>query len=108
VISLATISPTPKPESGFISSMTLTVNKRGRSATSAPYDAIKVTVKGIYNSGESFNTPASVHINVREVEKMKTTLTYFCWLCLLFGIAGGSANAQESDSKEGRQFGNAP
>lgn len=35
---------------------------------------------------------------------MKTTLTYFCWLCLLFAIAGGSANGQESDSKEGRQF----
>lgn len=47
------------PPTGTVS---MTVNKRGRSATSAPYDAIKVTVKGIYNSGESFNTPASVHI----------------------------------------------
>ena len=35
---------------------------------------------------------------------MKNALMYFCWLCLLFGVAGGSASGQESDRKEGHQF----
>jgi hypothetical protein len=31
---------------------------------------------------------------------MKTTLTYFCWLCLVLGVAGNAVSGQEASSKE--------
>jgi hypothetical protein len=37
-------------------------NKNGGLTGSAPYDAIQVTVKGRYNSGQSYSTLGSVHI----------------------------------------------
>lgn len=35
---------------------------------------------------------------------MKNTLTYLCWLCLVFGAVGNIAKGQGTDSSEGRQF----
>lgn len=35
---------------------------------------------------------------------MKTTLTYFCWLCLVLGVAAGIAEGQESGSKQSQEF----
>lgn len=48
------------PPTGTVS-MTVN-NKNGGQTGSGPYDSVQITVKGIYNSGQSFSTLASVHI----------------------------------------------
>ena len=47
------------PPTGTVS---MTVNYKNGGRTRSPYDRIQVTVRGTYNSGQSFSTTGSVHI----------------------------------------------
>jgi hypothetical protein len=47
------------PPTGTVS---MTLNTKNGGQRRSPYDRIQVTVKGTYNSGQSFSTTGSVHI----------------------------------------------
>lgn len=47
--------------------------------------------------------PACIY-NVPKVEKMKTTLTYFCLLSVVLSVAAGIAEGQDSGSKQSHEF----